>query len=587
MPTRSRTTATKRTQSKSSETRDELRSQLRTVEKALKIERQQRRKAELLARQAERESRRLAEENERFRKSRGDTEKMLRSDIKKLDSEVLELKEKLEEAERRISWFEKHQFGKKTEKEMVSGDEPTEGNETTTKSAAQTVKRSRGQQPGKPGHGRTPNTGLDVDEQFLELANCCCDVCGKAYKQLPETDDSTLYEIDVQLYKLLLKRFRYAAQCSCNGKKIVTAPAPARLYPRTNLGPSMWEHLIAWKFLFGVPINRILKDLHLSGLSLSAGTVVGGFEKLDILLSPLYEGIWKYCQGAKLLHADETSWRVYEETENRKVGQPWWLWVFASKEAVVFILDESRSKELPQEFLGGSSGVLVTDRYSVYKGLSDSLKKALCWVHQRRDFLKVFNGMPKKKSWAKKWLLEISELFVLNEKRMRLFNHNNTFGMAWELAQKALEGQAEKLKLHWMSDLMDVSMSPAQLKALNSMKRHWPGLTWFLEDPRIPMDNNRAERLLRGPVVSRKNSYGSGSVKTGHFAAKVFSIYQTWLENGLNPKALMLDYFNECGNTPGKPPPDISQYLPWTMSEERKEAFKTSEKKKKASDEEP
>jgi transposase len=83
-------------------------------------------------------------------------------------------------------------------------------------------------------------------------------------------------------------------------------------------------------------------------------------------------------------------------------------------------------------------------------------------------------------------------------------------------------------------------------------------------------DNNRAERLLRNAVVLRKGSYGSGAPWAGRLTAKVFSVFQTWLINGLDPQALLLDYFNECSKTPGKPPPNISQFLPWKMSEERK-----------------
>jgi len=104
------------------------------------------------------------------------------------------------------------------------------------------------------------------------------------------------------------------------------------------------------------------------------------------------------------------------------------------------------------------------------------------------------------------------------------------------------------------------------------MKRHWDGLTLFLTDPRIPLDNNRAERLLRNAVILRKNSYGSGAEWAGHLAAKMFSIYQTWLINGLDPEALLLDYFNECSK-PGRPPPNTSNFLPWTMSAEKKAQF--------------
>ena len=87
----------------------------------------------------------------------------------------------------------------------------------------------------------------------------------------------------------------------------------------------------------------------------------------------------------------------------------------------------------------------------------------------------------------------------------------------------------------------------------------------FVSDVRIPMDNNRAERLLRGAVILRKNSYGSGSAWAGNFAAKVLTLFHTWLANGLDPQALFLDFLTECSMNPGNPPGDLSPFLPWKI----------------------
>lgn len=95
----------------------------------------------------------------------------------------------------------------------------------------------------------------------------------------------------------------------------------------------------------------------------------------------------------------------------------------------------------------------------------------------------------------------------------------------------------------------------------------------FLHDPRIPLHNNRAERLLRNAVILRKNSYGSGTEWSGQLAAKLFSIVQTWLINRLDPQKMLRYYFDECSRTPGKPPPDVNQFLPWAMTEKKRREF--------------
>jgi transposase len=215
----------------------------------------------------------------------------------------------------------------------------------------------------------------------------------------------------------------------------------------------------------------------------------------------------------------------------------------------------------------------MTDRLASYKSLQDAIKKAWCWVHVRREILNVFLSMPKCKRWAKWWLEEIGDLFALNEQRFRLWEQNKTLGAVWDSAQTAVEQQVDRLERRWQTELTKAQLHDEQLKILRSMKRHWEGLTLFLADPRIPLHNNRAERLLRNAVILRKNSFGSGTQWAGTLAAKVFSIFQTWLINGLDPQALLLDYFNECSKTPGRAPPDPSKFLPWTMSTERKQCF--------------
>lgn len=363
------------------------------------------------------------------------------------------------------------------------------------------------------------------------------------------------------------------AQCKCLGKKLVTAPPPPRLYPRTTIDNTLWVYLATQKFLNGEPLNRTLKSLSLQGLSLSAGTVVGGFKLIDCLLDQLYAEVVKRCQSANFWNADETSWRVFEDDNGERGKKQWWFWLVASVDAVVYILDRSRSKEVPKEFFAGSSGVLMTDRLASYKGLCEAIKKAWCWVHQRRDFLKIYSGVPKLKKWAEEWLLMITELFVLNHKRLELWQENKPMGKGWESAQQALERQAKKMEERCERELAQGGLHEQQRKALRSMQKHWTGLTLFLLDARIPMDNNRAERLLRGLVVNRKNSYGSGAEWSGRTAAKYQTLLQTWLLNGLNPQALLLDFLNECSKTPGTAPVDVNLYLPWRMSDQRKQHF--------------
>lgn len=329
----------------------------------------------------------------------------------------------------------------------------------------------------------------------------------------------------------------------------------------------MWVKLVVQKFLQGVPTNRTLKELSLLGFGLAQGTVTGGFRFIDELLEKLYEGISNRCRAANFWNADETSWRVFDGARVK-----WWLWVMASNDAVTYILDETRSADVPSEFFAGCRGTLMTDRYSAYKSLADDILKAWCWVHVRRDFLKILQGIPALKAWATAWLKRIANLFVLNNARYQLWRAGQTQTAEWAEATEKLKKYVRTLEQTWRKQLRQ-PLQAEQKTVLNSLKRHWNGLTLFLLDPRIPLHNNRAERLLRNSVILRKNSYGSGSAWSGHFAAKVFSIFQTWLINGLDPQRMLRAYFDECSKTPGRAPPDVQSYLPWKMTDEQKLAF--------------
>lgn len=511
----------------------------------------------------------LEAENDRLRKAHCVTEDFLQKKIRKLEKDVSDRDAKIEKLNKQVAWFQKQQFGKKSEK---TKPEPTEASEEDAASAKtdQTGKKNRGQQRGSDGHGRTDRSGLP-DPEIVPVkipGGCQCPQCGKPYLELPVTADSSVAEIAVMLFQVLYQRYKYVSQCHCQGKKIITAPLPPKLYPRTTVGNSLWVHLIVQKFLHGVPTNRTLKDLSLYGFSLAEGTVTGGLKVIDGLLEALQEEIIKHCRGADLWNADETTWHIFDAGKTK-----WWLWLIASDDAVAYILDPSRSKRVPTEFFAGSVGVLMTDRLASYKSLQDAIKKAWCWVHVRRDILNVFLGMMKCKKWAKWWLEEIATLFVVTHQRFQLWDQNKTLGRVWDAAQAAVETQVERLKCRWQAELEKPQLHDEQKKILRSMKRHWDGLTLFVHDPRIPLHNNRAERLLRNAVILRKNSFGSGTQWAGNLAAKLFSIFQTWLINGLDPQALLLDYFNECSKTPGRSPPDVSQFMPWTMSEERKTCF--------------
>jgi transposase len=114
------------------------------------------------------------------------------------------------------------------------------------------------------------------------------------------------------------------------------------------------------------------------------------------------------------------------------------------------------------------------------------------------------------------------------------------------------------------SELADRKLRAPCRKVLESSREHWDGLTLFVNDPRIPMDNNYGERLMRGPAVGRKNYYGSGAAWSGRLAMMLFSIFATLALWKINPRRWLNWYFEACAGSGGRPPDDVTGSCPGT-----------------------
>ena len=275
-----------------------------------------------------------------------------------------------------------------------------------------------------------------------------------------------------------------------------------------------------------------------------------------------------------LWHADETRWLVFATCEG-KVGYRWYLWVFHAADVVVFVLSPGRSHEVPEEHFGPvEEGILVVDRYAAYQAMAQvkdgTIVLAFCWAHVRRDFLTVARSWPDQEAWALGWVERIGVLVRVQRPA--------SGGPAPESAVRGVRpGGAPGVSRRWPSsgttELAEPALHPARRKVLESLRQHWSGLTVFVEHPEVPMDNNTAERSERGPVVGRKNYYGSGAVWSGRLAAMLFSLFQTLALWGINPRAWLTAYLTACAEAGGQAPAQPEALLPWNLSEEQRRAW--------------
>jgi transposase len=213
-----------------------------------------------------------------------------------------------------------------------------------------------------------------------------------------------------------------------------------------------------------------------------------------------------------------------------------------------------------------ADGVLMVDRYSAYKAMlqvkNGTLILAFCWAHVRRDFVRVGKGWPELKSWALEWLGRIRDLYRWNRQRLA--------HAADPAPQAGLRQAVAAMRQQLDTELADPALRMPARKVLTSLQEHWSGLTLFVDDPRIPLDNNLSERRLRGPALGRKNYYGSGALWSGRLATALFSILATLKLWQINPRLWLDWYLQSCAEAGSQAPKDIEPFLPWNLSEDKR-----------------
>jgi transposase len=463
-------------------------------------------------------------------------------------------------------------FGRKSEQKAAHD----RSNDLEDSEQPASAKRKRGQQPNRSGPGRRDYTHLPAREEVHDFpeGECVCPRCRLPLVAKGDTEDSTQIEIEVRAYRRVIRRKRYRRVCNCPDLPYTfTAPAPAKLLPKGLYGTSIWVEILLAKFANFQPTERLLTQWQWLELDLAMGTVTDSLRRLEPLFTPLYEALRTRNRASGYHQGDETRWLVFIEQEG-KIGHCWWLWLFLSVDTAVYDLDPSRSHLVPDKhFSSATAGVMMVDRYSAYKAMAavkaGLLLLAFCWAHVRRDFIRDAKGYPELKTWALSWLRRIRDLYRLHGQRLERTPDTPAYVTADQALRQAVAAMQQQRDL----ELADPNLRQPCRKTLSSLQEHWQGLTRFVDDPRIPMDNNASERRVRGPALGRKNYYGSGSLWSGRLAAMLFSIFATLDMAKLNPRAWLRWYLDSCAAAGGQAPSAIEEFLPWNLTPERRTAF--------------
>lgn len=470
-------------------------------------------------------------------------------------------------------------FGRSSEKNAVSElvVEPAEQQEQVTSDipdeiASSPVPKRRGGKPGHKGYGRKIPQVPEVEVLHeIPADQTLCAHCGNPYARTGLTEDSYEYDVEFKLVRVKHRRKRMVRTCDCSAPKFITAPKPPQVIPKGKFSHTFLAHIIVMKYFFQIPLHRLAHMLWMRGLQVTESTFTENLRTLHDLLTPLYSRLVQINQSAEHWHVDETGWKVFTHTE-QKSSFNWWLWVFASTQTVIYLVDPSRSASVLLKHFGkDAAGIVNSDRYSAYNKLVKKragLKNAFCWVHFRRDFIKAAKANIHLRAWAQQWLTGIRDLYRLNRHRLAVLDDATEYAQA----QARLERGVQDLRRHIEHELASQGLTSKQRTILKSAMKNWAALTVFVEKPNIPMDNNRAERLLRLAALGRKNYYGCHALWSASFVAVCLSILQTAVMHGLNAEAYLRYILDELALHQGKHP-DIDLLLPWNVPESKQQEY--------------
>ena len=393
-----------------------------------------------------------------------------------------------------------------------------------------------GQKPKRRGHGPRQQKNLPVLPRRHELpaAALVCEVCGKTMVEWEGQGDFTseVHVLRRAFFFVQHEQVKYRCPDGCSVK---SAPAPRKLFPGARYSIGFALEVAIQKYLYHTPLARQVRQMRSEGLEVDTQTLWDQLNKLAIVLYPLYEKILAYVFSHAVVGADETRWRMMGNRgpEGKKT---WQVWTVTVPTAVYYQIEDSRSADTAAKLFAEYEGIIVCDGYDAYPALAKrrpGIVLAFCWAHVRRKYVDIADFFPKD---TERILELIDELFAI-ERECGNGASEEELAKRRQLRNEKSRPLVAQIK-EWATEVRTLPES-GLAKAIQYMANHWSGLERFLDDPQIPLSNNISERANRGPVVGRKNHYGSRSRRGTEVAALLYSVLETTKLAGVDAHAFL------------------------------------------------
>jgi len=424
--------------------------------------------------------------------------------------------------------------------------------ESTIIEASSEVESEAARKKHKQGHGRR-KLPADLPRQRVEHdlseAEKRCPCCQTPRVPIGEEISERLDYTPAVLKVIEHVRPKYICR-KCAGAIVVT-PLPPEPIAKGLAAPGLLAHVMVSKFADHLPLYRQEKIFARSGLELPRSTLCGWLADCAELLRPLYAWMIQVVLESKVIHTDDTPVRQLHP-DGPVTGRVWVYWGDGAHPYTVYDATSSRKRDGPQTFLRSFQGYLQADAFGGYDGIyARGVTEVACWAHARRKFVEAESTDARRASEA---IARIRMLYEIEE-RAREMSPAERAALREREAKPALESLQR-----WLDSLaVDVLPKSPFGQAINYVRNQWEALNVYVSDGDLAIDNNVAERALRGTALGRKNWLFFGSETGGHTAAILMSFIATCQRHELNPWEYLKDVLTRM---PACPKNELATLLP-------------------------
>lgn len=490
--------------------------------------------------------------------------------------------QRIADLEAKIAWFEeqfrlaKHQqFGTSSEKsvpeqpnlfnEAEAIADATIAGQVELEKVSYTRKKAKGQR-----ELQLADLPVEEIEHRLPEEEQICPECQGALHEMGSDISHKLEMIPAKVVVHKHIRFKYACR-HCQKEEVSTpilsAAMPAPAFPNSLASPSAVAHVMTQKFVMGIPLYRQEQQWERMDFELSRQTMANWMIKGAAWLTPLYDRLHCLLINRDIVHADETTLQVLKE-EGRSAQTDSYMWLYRTGREgppiVLYDYQTTRAGAHPKAFLEGFEGYLNADGFSGYDVLPGKIVLAGCWSHARRKFDEAIKVLPVSARKSGTTLAHAGLNFVSALFAIEADLKDATPQERYEARLLRSKPVLDRFK-QWLGEQSAAVLPKGALgTAVNYCLNQWAKLTRFLEDGRLEIDNNRAERSIKPFVIGRKNWLFANTPKGANASATIYSIVETAKENGLDPFAYLAYLFKVLPNESIVDQSVLDQFLPWS-----------------------